>query len=102
MTSLNSFRAGFTNVICRRSYDSFFFVFPVTGFELWASVLTTGLVCSLYTTMVRFVEFIFLQVDLQVLASNYQINLTRRNCQDLNKEHVSVFLRVSSGALRVV
>lgn len=29
-----------------------FSFFPVTGFELWGAVLATGLVCTLYTTMV--------------------------------------------------
>lgn len=43
--------------------------FSVTGFELWAAVLATGLVCTVYTTMVRFVLFIFLHVDLQILFS---------------------------------
>lgn len=58
--------------------------FSVTGFELWAAVLATGLVCTLYTTMVSFVRFVFPERHLQILLSIIAVNHMRNNNQKKN------------------
>lgn len=40
--------------LVKQIFDTFFFPIPVTGFKLWGVVLATGLVCTLYTTLVSF------------------------------------------------
>lgn len=42
---------------------------PVTGFELWGAVLATGLVCTLYTTLVSV-------IDSSIGGCPYRMNLT--------------------------
>lgn len=56
VSSLCSLRGGLFQTVCLLS-------FSVTGFELWAAVLATGLVCTVYTTMVRLVYFTVLHID---------------------------------------